>query len=109
MEVAHLYGDIRKELPHPRPAVEDDRLQGIPRVLQYSPSLPVYIDGFVPDFLDIEVLFQVWRPYDQDPEDPFEEGYIGDNDDGLRDGVMVPYRCVAYTVSYPFFALLVLL
>jgi len=56
MKVTHLDRNIRKELSHPRPAVENDRLQGVSHVLQCRSSLPVCIDGFILDFLDIEVL-----------------------------------------------------
>lgn len=109
MEVAHLDGDISKELPHPRPSVEDDRLQRIPHTLQGHSSLPVYINGFALNFLNVHVLLQVWSPYDQDTEAPFEEGNIGDYHDGLR-GMMIPScRCVTYTVPYPVLTLLVLL
>ena len=56
----------------------------IPLSLQHNPSLPIDIDRFALDFLDIDVLLQVWRSYDQDPEAPFEQGDIGNGNYGLR-------------------------
>ena len=43
MEVAHLDGDIRKQLSYSRSAIKNDRLNGIPLFLQSNPSLSVYL------------------------------------------------------------------
>ena len=84
MEVAHLNGYVSKKLSYPRPAIENDCLYDISLLLQHNPSLPIDIDRFTLDFLDIDVLLQVWRSYDQDPEAPLEEGDICNGDYGLR-------------------------
>ena len=109
MEVAHLYGDISKQLSYPRFPIEDYRYNSVPLALQCIPSPSVYVDGFVLYFLNIEVLLQMRRSYDTDPEASPEERHIGDNDYGLRGVIVFLCRCVAYTVSYPVFALLVFL
>ena len=109
MEVTHLYGDISKQLSYSRPPIEDYCLNGVPLALQCTPSLSVYVDGFVLHFLNIQVLLQVRRSHDTDPEASPEERHIGDNDYGLRGVIVFLCRYVAYTVSYPVFALLVFL
>lgn len=84
VEMAHLDGYIGKELSYPRSAIENDCLYGIPLLFQHNPSLPIDIDRFTLDFLDIDILLQVWCSYDQDPEAPFEEGDICNGNYGLR-------------------------
>lgn len=109
VEVTHLDGDVTKELSHARSAIKNDRLNGIPLLLQSNPSLSVYLGRFTVHFLGIEVFLQMRGTENTDTEAPFEEGNIGDDNDRVRDMMMYPYRCVTYTVPYPVLALPVFL
>ena len=109
MEVTHLDRDITEYLPYSRSSIKDNRLNSVPLVLQHSSSLSIHIDGFVLHFLNIQVLFQMRCPYDTDAEAFTEECHIGDDNYGVREMIVLPYRKVVYAISYPVFALLVFL
>ena len=58
MEVAHLYGDISKQLSYSLSPIEDYRLNRVSLSLQCTPSPSVYVDGFVLHFLDQRFFFR---------------------------------------------------
>ena len=109
MEVAHLDGDVRKELSYSRSAVQDNCLYRISHILQHSPSLQVCLGRFCAYFPGIEILLEMGGTEDADPEAPCEEGDIGDEDDRVRGITMLPCWCVVNTVPYPVLALPVFL
>lgn len=94
VEVTHLDRNIEEELPDAWPAIENDSLNRISHILQRFSSLPIYINGFAFDLMDVEVFLQMRSPYDQDTEAPFEEGDIGNDNDGLRIVVLFLYRSI---------------
>mgnify|MGYP007124202296 FL=1 len=59
-------------------------------------------------FLGIEIFLEMRGTKDADPEDPCEEGHIGDENDRARGMVIFLFRCVPYVLPYPFPALCIL-
>jgi hypothetical protein len=59
VEMAHLDRDITEDLPHSRPAIQDDCLEGIPHVFQGNPPLSIYINGLMGYLVNIQVLFEM--------------------------------------------------
>lgn len=60
-------------------------------------------------FLYIEVLLQMSCSYDTDARTSAEEGYVCNNNDWLRGGMIILYWGIAYAFPYPVFASVVLL
>jgi hypothetical protein len=82
----------------PRSSIEDDHLYGISLLLHCNPSLPIDIDGFTLNFLDIDVLLQMWCSHNSYAEASFEERDIGN--DRLRGMMRLLHRRVAYMFPY---------
>jgi hypothetical protein len=59
LSVRILYRDITEKLPYPRSSIQDNSLNGLSLLLKGNSPLPLYVNGFVPYFLHIEIFLQM--------------------------------------------------
>ena len=84
MEVAHLDMDVRKDLSHASPAVEDDGQEDESRLLQLLSRFPIHRRVLSSDEPPDDVPFQSRSSEHEHPVTPREERDICGKDEGLR-------------------------
>lgn len=89
MEMAHLDGDVRKDLSHASPAVENDRLEGETHLLHFLSHFTIHRRILSSDELPEDIPLQSRSSEHEHSVTAREERDIGGEDEGLRGNLLL--------------------